>query len=380
MEVVILGLKNKTTGEYRVYFPKYYSRHADELKTKKDINNRHSSINTHRFTKVPILSPFPYETFSSLSFENQSNTLRMYDPCYLLVEAELTTSEFENMDTSGIMYHRFENRNIKLIREFEKPFQYALNLVNSKINKLPTYDLTTWLIHETAKSPEEHAAMVQILKIAIKKINNKYTDSLDLSLDEYVFRYLPDLIKIPNYKNCITFGRYGSNDISPKLLKGATISKEVWEFIYPYLNEKQSAAIINNNVFTYEFYLELKNNLDNQMPFNTFMYSLNDYKLIIRSTLHKISINKLLPDYINIITKNLQNYFETDVTNKSLKDLFTEPYEPIVIADMNDMDDPFDDFFMTMNLMRMTMNLILKLIWMILMMTMKTKHMTSALN
>lgn len=234
MSIIILGLKEKSNGSYLVY----------------DVNggDNHISIKVNQVKKIPILSPFPFSNFSSLDKFDQSK----YEKCYLEVDAEITDSEFYSMKSSGIVYHRFRNRDVTFLRECHDIFQYSLAMLESFGERLGTYNLLTWVIHNKTKNKLEHKAMKEIIFSGVSKGNNKEYP-LDISLDIYTLEYIDYFRQLSKEGYNITFGRYGSTDRKLLENKKAKITEE--SFLYLLENFVFGInTFIKHTIFTVDFY------------------------------------------------------------------------------------------------------------------------------
>lgn len=193
MRLIILGLKIKGNEGHFVY----------------DVTGKgnHTAINLNEIKTIDILSPFPFSNFSS----NDEFDENKFEKCYLEVESELSESEFSSMKSSGIRYHRFKNRKVTFLGEYEDIFQYSLKSLNDFGEQLGTYDLLTWVIHNETRNELEFEAMKEIIfKDVSRKENIKYP--LDISLDVFTIRYIDYFRELSEKGYQITFGRYGSID------------------------------------------------------------------------------------------------------------------------------------------------------------------------
>lgn len=188
-EYIVLGLKDKK-GKFYLY---------------------HSSLNKTAIIPIKmnesatsVLSVFPFSHFSSLDDDKTKGYHRVYLKVRLV--DELSKEQIDGLDSSGLMYHRFSDKEMVLLEEFNTPFQYALEMLDTH-EKLGTYGLTTWLIHEEPKSTLEFDSMTEILNIALSREEYK-KHRFSLSLDKYVLRYVPSLMTHENNKQ-VAFGLYG---------------------------------------------------------------------------------------------------------------------------------------------------------------------------
>lgn len=193
MKLIILGLKEKKTGNYFVY----------------DVSGqkKHTEIGVNETKQIPILSPFPFSNFSSLDTFNE----RKFEKCYLEVEGELSENEFSSMKSGGIVYYRFFDREVTLLNDYQDIFQYALQMLKAFGKKLGTHDLTTWVMHNETKNEAEFTAMKQIILNAVTDQENK-AYPLDISVDQYTLVYMDVFREFAAKGRKITFGRYGTND------------------------------------------------------------------------------------------------------------------------------------------------------------------------
>lgn len=207
MELVILA--EKKDGKYRIrnFYP--------------NENNNHLEVAIGDTVVVPEVSPFPFENFSSIN-----NFVPGWEPSYLKVDADITKEEWDSMHHSGIVYHRFPNRKATILGEFKRPFRYARDMLDYFGDALGTYDLTTWVIHEETRTNDEFKAMSSILEQAISEYEECGKYDLDISFDRYILPYMSQLLK----SDIVTFGEYGRNDKSPRLLQRLASFVEPIEF------------------------------------------------------------------------------------------------------------------------------------------------------
>lgn len=204
-EIVILGLKDKETGELRVY----------DVDNNQGRRNKHLPVQIGGNYILPIVAPYPFQHFSSL--DASADYWSKYDKAYLKVESNISEEEYQGMRGSGIVYYRFKNRGTTILSEVQNPFEIAFNYYKEFGDSLGTHDLTTWVIHDIIRSPKEREFGVKILWEGIEKTSNRgYT--LDISLDKYTLNYLDELIKMVDSKYPITFGRHGKIDITEDML------------------------------------------------------------------------------------------------------------------------------------------------------------------
>lgn len=207
---------------------------------------KHVDVAFNQPMSIPVFSPFPFETFSSLDY--MKDVFKAYDPTYLLVEADLTEKQEKGMKSSGIMYHRFHNHMVTVLAEFHEPFVYALDMLGRYGKRLGTYHLTTWLIHEETRSDMERRAMETILKRALsEKANTEYP--LDITLDTYTLPYVDFLSK---QKGRVTFGQYGSIAITAEDMR--TIPLSIAGYLFLWKTARFDPAFCHYPAFGVPFY------------------------------------------------------------------------------------------------------------------------------
>lgn len=238
MELIILGLKRKSDGKYLVY----------------DVEGKNSvEISIGETKKINTLDPFPFSNFSSLDDERIS--LEKYCKCYLKVEADLSEKEYHSMKSSGIMYHRFSNRNITFLEEFEDIFQHTLSEFKKFDGQLSTYDLTTWVIHNETKNENEYEAMKQIIFEAVKNKKKNKEYPLDITLDKYTATYAQYFRELSEQGYYITFGRYGGRPRHRNDLKDCVFDADTFIYLLQKLYI-YNPALLHHPMFTKEFYIE----------------------------------------------------------------------------------------------------------------------------
>lgn len=231
-EVIILGLKDKVTGELKVY----------DVENNSGRNAKHTSIEVGKQTGIKVLSPYPFGHFSSL--DNSANYWKKYNKTYLKVKAELSEDEYKSMKSSGIMYHRFKDREVNLICEVDNPFEVAYDTYKEFGEQLGTYNLVTWVLHDKIRSKKEFEYGKKILWEGVKR-NNKNGYHLDISLDEYLIPYLEEFFKMEDKGYKITFGRYGSVEISATQLNKFDLS--VTQLIGLYNKTNHNDVLMHKN-------------------------------------------------------------------------------------------------------------------------------------
>src|SRR5699024_1710098 len=85
------------------------------------------------------------------------------------------------------------------------------------------YDIVTWVLHDKIRSIKEFEYGKKILWEGVKR-NNKNGYPLDISLDDYLIPYLEEFFKMEDKGYKITFGRYGSVEISATQLNKFDLS------------------------------------------------------------------------------------------------------------------------------------------------------------
>lgn len=230
MELIILGLKRKSDGKLFVF---------DVEQGKRNI-----AMEIGETKVIDVLSPYPFSNFSSL--DDEKIDFDEFDKCYLKVDGDLKDSEYRSMRSGGIVYYRFNKRQVTLIEEFHDIFQYSLQMLNSFGSQLGTYELTTWVMHDETRNEAEYEAMKKIiLKSVQSKDNKKY--GLDISLDKYTLKYINYFRELSNQGYNISFGRYGSIERNEKVYVDANLSTE--DVLY----------LLNKNSFLQSIMVKLPN-------------------------------------------------------------------------------------------------------------------------
>lgn len=309
MELVILGLKHKQTDEYLIY----------DVNNNQGRNPNHIKVEFGKVYKLPIISPYPFSHFSTL--DEDAEYWKDYDKSYLLVDSEVSEEEYKSMKSSGVVYHRFKNRDTKIKSEFDKPLQYSLNKLEEFGEQLGTYDLTTWVIHERLISNKEFEYGKKILLAGLED-NNSRGYELDISLDDYLLPYLPMLLMKISEGYKITFGRHGRTEINKELLNNLNLSVDDILMLY---NKTTGIEILKHKNLKKEI-----NKLTGEEEDKLYI-KLLDKVVIFKDTLDLlkslgVNISKLFKlSYVNHLSQELKylNYGE-DNPYKTIEDYLND--------------------------------------------------------
>lgn len=303
MELVILGLKHKETGKYMVY----------DVKNRK--KPKHQLISIGETIKVNCLSPFPFENYSSISFDYQEELLEEWTPCYLKVDGEISQIEFAKMKSSGIMYHRFPNRKITFIEEFFDIFQYSLKIYKKMKEQLGTYDLTTWIIHNDTTSEAEFEAMKKILAISMtKKENKKY--GLDLSLDKYLIPYLPFILEYKANGRKVTFGEYGRNTLTQEELNTIELTPQTFIMLAKEVHFYGDVSWFGHPIFDQTFYDTHLRNSEDFLSIMGDLYNKKEIEMISS----KINMESFVRDLFEAKLPKFDEYIDWETPGKTFKE------------------------------------------------------------
>lgn len=154
MEIVILGLKHSVTGEYMFL----------DVESRRNNNVR---ANVGEEVVLDTLAPYPYQYFSTLIFDSRADLAKEWDGVYLRVDAEITEEEYSKMNTTGIMYYRFDNRKVTFIREETEPLTYALEKYLKFPKEIGGYNVSTWITNEPARSERELESLRGLISACI---------------------------------------------------------------------------------------------------------------------------------------------------------------------------------------------------------------------
>ena len=314
--MVILGMKSKENGSIKVY---------DEFSV--GTRKQHTDISLNETLTVGGLGVFPHANFSRLDYA--APAFEGFNPTYLWVDADITEEEMKNMRGGDKSTYSFKDRKVTFLSEFEKPFEYGLQQLKKYGDSVGTYNLTTWIIHEEARTPKEFECMCEILHLAIEHYENT-PHTLDLSLDKYVLKYI-DFLK--DYKEgSFTFGKYGSIDLTKEEIKQSDISLEGYIRLLktvPY----HYHVLVHHPYFNLEFYKEV---VEKDPTFESNVVA-GFYDRVIPE-LNDIGFDM---DYLfsRIYQYKLQQYCYEDAYN-SIRDLVLDmEYKPVTKT-----YDPYDDY------------------------------------
>lgn len=205
IDVVLLGLKDKF-GKLSVFNVEGVGRKGDNLSIPVELNVP---------TKLSIVDPFPFSHFSTLDYDVNTGLIGEYTPVYLYAEADLGEEEFLEMKSTGIAYHRFENREVIVRGEFFEPLTYAKTVWDIAGDKLGSYGLTTWVIHSKIHSEAEELAFKAIVEKAVKQAK---AYPVDISIYGNLVEKLPYFLDLKLAGGNLTFGVYGSVRVTPEEL------------------------------------------------------------------------------------------------------------------------------------------------------------------
>lgn len=233
-----------------------------------------NKVNIGDITIISEFEPVPYSEFTSLDDEYTEG----YERTYLKVKlsSNLTQKQIDNLSTRGIMYYQFGEQEVKILKEFRKPFQYTLNYLNSGEGDFGVYGPTTWLIHDKTRGKEERKAMEEILSIAHEYYKTT-PYSLDISLDSNTLKYISYLRELDD-ANKITYGNSGFIDIKKEdIIQGAKEGhlKEL-DLLYLAGILRDIGVLFHHPLFTTDFY---KNNIEGEEVEQHFTIYLCDHDL-----------------------------------------------------------------------------------------------------
>lgn len=194
MKLVILGQKKQQNG-HTIYRTFQNGKYEHEPKMELEPGQ----------TVRTLVSPFPFEVFSSLDFRDEKESFISYEPCYLLIDADVKKHKLNKMVSGDKSSHQFYDCKMTFISEFNKPFEYALEQYY-RYKKLDIWDLVTWLPHQKTRSESEFKAMSKIFDIDYKK---GFQHSI--SFDKWIIPYLPQLVDEPNLE--FGDGGYFNHDV-----------------------------------------------------------------------------------------------------------------------------------------------------------------------
>lgn len=176
MKVVILAENHKDKGlRIRQFYP-----YENKVNYLVDIGDT---------LTIKELSPYPFEHFSSLNKFDKG-----WKPTYLLVEADLSNEEWRSMQSAGIAYHRFTDREITVLSEFKKPFEYGYErLLEFGSKKLQLFDFYSNIINQKTRSKKEFKAMSKILELAyMELLDTEYW--FEVTINKYTAPYVKQLL------------------------------------------------------------------------------------------------------------------------------------------------------------------------------------------
>ena len=326
MELIILGLKNKKTGAYKVFNVELGHHRQKSLP-------KHMDVEIGKEYTIKQLAPFPFENFSGISFDYQEEILESWDPCYLRVDAELTQDEFDSMKHNGICYYRFKNRKITILSEFTDIFQYTREMIDYFGEQLGTYDATTWIIHSKITSDKERKAMESIIKEA-----SRDRHGLDITFDLFTAQYLDLFRELSNHGREITFGRYGGDNCSQEDLDTLEMNLDRWMYGLKNIS-MYHAHWIEHPFFTQAVYDEIRDK--HPEDFKQFLQTIVSYdsdKSIPLALSKRLNMDGLFKDllsvYLNDWRHKVDEFFWDDETDPehplagvhTLEDFFAMDY------------------------------------------------------
>lgn len=305
MKIIILGLREKTTGDYYIFDP--------DLKRKK-----HTKVNFGEKVKIETLAPYPFSYYSSISFLYADNEDE-FEKCYLEVESNLSKSEFNGMDSSGIVYYQFDNREVTPLREYKNPLQYALETKKRVKGKYQDWEIVTSLVNHPTIDEDESKAMTELLTIASRsyvKKKGRSNYSMDIKLDRNSIQYLPHLLELTKKGVAVkinTTRDYGEN------WKTVNFSDSFILEILDVWPDLTSDLVYAYPKFNYEFYREHIRGTKRMKPLFNSVYNkelfVNDHW----------EIDELFRDFFPMLEERLTeqlNYFTDE--EKSYVEIFAD--------------------------------------------------------
>ena len=308
MELIILGLKHKETGAYKAFNAECGWRNQTHPPKQFDIK-------VGETITINQLAPFPFQHFSSLSFDYQDYLLEDWAPCYLKVDGELSQHEFDSMRSAGIMYYRFADRKITLIEEFFDIFQYTKEMIEYFGKALGTYNATTWIIHSEIRNEAERDAMKAILKQASQE-----RGGLDISPDKYTMEYLDYLMELTGVdkfgKPTISFGHYGTTDLSQEEVNAIPLNMDSWLYAFKNIT-LWHASWFSHPFFTQEVFLKYRD--ERPDDFDDIMARFNWGVNGMKGILDHVDADLFFEHYVAEATKDwrhkIDDYFYDDETD-----------------------------------------------------------------
>lgn len=280
MKLVILGLKEKSNGKLYIY----------DSETRK----QSSQVKLGDTLNIKILDPFPFNHFTTIDNYDES----VFEQCYLQVEGELSESEYKSMKSTGIVYHRFKDRQVTILNEFHDIFQYSYEKLKEFGKKLGTYDLTTWVLHSKTINAAEESAMKSIIFEDVKnrKSNKRYP--LDIRLNKYSIHYVDYFRELSEKGYYITFGKGGRNEITTEEFNIIPLSDET--LLYLVKSELHNDITISHAKFTVEFYDKYIKGTDYELEF---IWNVQ-YNLLQVLSSKGIDVDELFKKYYPISIEN----------------------------------------------------------------------------
>lgn len=341
MEIVVLGIKSKTKPtQYQVYDGSY-----PLIK-----NNQTPVPNNEQVFNIKKLSVYPFDTFSSLDFENNKRVdWTKWDPCYLTLKSALTQSQWNRMRSGNIRSVQFSHIDAVFLGECHTPKQYFLEILQTGHRGLSSYDATTWVIKEPCESLAEQHAMEEMLRI-----DYHHDHELDLDWVPTIVPYLPFIMDNFNLDDDhITFGQYGR----------INRSQAMFNQLAPVANHPKFLELLQLAYYKFEilpyvikapFYTDdmiLKTFLDTPQHVKEYLATIfidapGDFLEAIKgsSLLEKLPMETLIDQHFKMAYQ--ENESDLEEYGESYKDIFrNKNYQPkLVVYDDWDPRDDWDDY------------------------------------
>lgn len=241
-EYIILGLKDEEGNLYS------YSNSGGSKEIMKVTLGENAIISE--------FSVFPFDTFTTLDDEKTGDYKRTY--LRVKLKNNLSTNQIDSLCTNGIIYYKFGEREVKIVDEFTKPFEYALAVHKDIPDRFGVYNAMTWLIHEKPFSEKEELFMKLLIDSAIKYYDNyesKYTFGgmrLSLTPSREMLRYVSHIRDSEYDKKVDIEGYYRKGLMGRDIFRMAKANKFTLEDaffmiskannIFPYLHHPEMTA------------------------------------------------------------------------------------------------------------------------------------------
>lgn len=331
-EVILLGYKSNENGGLFLYNTEIKQGHKVSLG---------DTINF-------LLDPYPYAQFTTL--DTELDIFKENTPCFIKANADITDEEFNNMNTTGIMYHRFKDRDIQIISEFTQPMKYAWEMYQSKYKSLGEYQIVNKISHRFVNSELELDYLKKLIEFSFKKYSktnyniDTLMDSNTIKLSEFFFlmqeKYNVRFTFENSYKDKDMLKSINLNIDYLKALIGLGYSHFDWLLLNKNITNELLDNLSKEEIYKVFRYLDSRdlNKLDH-LNLRTYLSRTIEYNIehVLPNKTYQTSNGKIYEDIFDLYSDNNYKTIDTSVEYydgflPSTENLLSEAIEDIILS------------------------------------------------